>query len=74
MAWHDRVDVHLKAAGFKRPLIEIRSGDDFHRNSGLWNTLERVIDRQGNRYRELIIDPDTGQILRNCDERLSEHR
>ena len=67
------MDVHLKAAGFKRSLLEIRSGDDFHRNSGRWNTLERVIDRQGKRYRELIIDPDTGQILRNCDECLSAH-
>jgi phage FluMu protein Com len=37
-----------------RPFIEQKVGDDFHRKSGRWMMLERVIDRATNWYREVV--------------------
>lgn len=58
----------------KKPRVEHVSGDDFHRATGKWNKLERLIDGRNNRYREVIRDPETGAVLRFVDEPLTEHR
>lgn len=34
----------------------------------------RLIDKDANRYFEKVTDPDTGQVLHECNEPLSEHR
>lgn len=34
----------------------------------------RVVDRQNNRYQEKIIDVKTGRIIRDIDEKLSDHK
>ena len=57
-----------------RPFIEQKVGDDLHRKSGRWMRLERVIDRAKNRYREVVTDRETGKIVHQCDELLSDHR
>jgi len=36
-------------------------------------SIERIIDRDRNRYKEIIKDKD-GKIIINKDEKLSEHR
>lgn len=74
MEWHDSVDVKLKGIDFKKSVFEGRSGGDLHRKTGRWSKIERAIDRQHDRYREQIIDADTGQVLHSCDEPLSSHR
>lgn len=33
----------------------------------------RLIDKENDRYRERVVDPLTGDVLRDVDERLSEH-
>ncbi len=35
---------------------------------------ERVLDRDGDRYTEKVTMRDSGEIIHNTDERLSEHR
>ena len=57
-----------------RPFIEQKVGDDLHRKSGRWMMLERVIDRAKNWYREVVTDRETGKIVHQCDEPLSDHR
>ena len=57
----------------RRPFLEFIMGDDQFRRTGQWNTLERVIDRRRDYYREIIRDP-AGNIIHYCEERLSEHR
>lgn len=57
-----------------RPFYETKSGADFHRTSGLWMQRDLVIDRDNDRYFERIIDPETGEVLRICEEPLSQHR
>ena len=34
---------------------------------------EWIFDRKNDRYKELVINIDTGEIVRNVDESLSEH-
>jgi hypothetical protein len=54
--------------------IEQRSGDDLQRSTGKWLKLLRIIDHKNDHYLEELKDPETGEILRRCDEPLSEHR
>lgn len=57
-----------------KPYIESISGDDLHRESGKWMKLERTIDRENDKYNEIVTDPSTGEIVHECEEPLSEHR
>ena len=35
---------------------------------------ERLIDRAKDHYKEVVTDPDTGSVVHQCDEPLSQHR
>jgi hypothetical protein len=35
---------------------------------------ERIFDRKNNRYRELVVNSDTGEVVRDVEQPLSEHR
>jgi hypothetical protein len=59
--------------GWKRPIFESKTGDEFHIASGEWRSLSRVIDREHDRYSEYITDA-AGNVVRDVDEPLSEHR
>jgi hypothetical protein len=54
--------------------VEFRTGDDFHRKTGQWNKVDRDIDRENDRYREVVVDGKTGKVIRAVDEPLSAHR
>lgn len=56
------------------PHLEQVVGDDLHRDSGRWMRLERIIDREEDRYVERITDPETGQAIKEVEEPLREHR
>jgi len=75
----DNIEIHEKLVGkakhngSKKPFHEVVSGDDFHRKSGKWNKKERVIDRDNDRYKEIINDKETGEEIHRCEEPLSKH-
>jgi hypothetical protein len=56
-----------------RPFVEKRQGDDLHRDTREWRTLNRAIDRDNDRYTETITSPTRG-VVRDVDEPLSQHR
>jgi hypothetical protein len=60
--------------GKRRIRIERLIGDDLHRESGRWYKKVRVIDRDNNRYLETITDPKTDEVIRHCEEPLSDHQ
>jgi len=60
--------------GAKKPNAEIKTGDDLHWKSGRWMKLVRRIDRDNNRYTEKVIDLQTGKIIHETDEPLTDHR
>lgn len=55
------------------PFLRHIEGDDFHRDTGLWNKLVRRIDRMTNRYYERLEDGRTGTVIREVDEPLTDH-
>jgi hypothetical protein len=71
---HESLGYKLIRTGQKRPLVEGFRGDDLHRNSGRWMRKIQIVDRENDRYFKQIVDPATGEILRQCEEPLSKHR
>jgi hypothetical protein len=49
-------------------------GDDFHRKSGRWMKLYRLFDRVKRWYHERVTDPETGEVVHECSEPLTNHR
>ena len=70
----DTIGMKAKKGGKGKPFIETTTGDDLHRKTGKWNYIERIVDRENNLYSEIITDPETGKIIHQCHERLSEHK
>jgi DNA-directed RNA polymerase subunit RPC12/RpoP len=57
-----------------RPGRELVQGHDYHRQSGVWNYLYRLIDRMKDWYHEKVTDLKTGKTIHECQEPLSKHR
>lgn len=70
----ERLGFKVKCGGKRRPAVEGVSGADLHRKSGRWMHLTRLIDRKKDRYEEVVTDPETGEVIHECRERLSDHR
>ena len=62
-----------KTGGRGKPFMELKQGDSFSTSRGKFMRLLQIVDRRNNRYRKLVIDPETGEKLRDVDEPLSEH-
>ncbi len=56
----------------RRPNYESDSGKKIGKNGKLVS-IERIIDRDSNHYKEVIKDKD-GNVIVNKDEKLSEHK
>ena len=59
--------------GGTKVLRDITDGEDYHRNTGKWNIMRRVIDRANNWYEETFRDPESGDIVHHTSEPLTEH-
>lgn len=76
----DRVEVHErlkgtsgKIPGKKKPAMEFQAGEEKSVALDKWVNKDRVIDRKNDVYHEKVVDPDSGTILHECTEPLSEH-
>ena len=49
-------------------------GHSFHRTTGRWHWLTRIIDRTRNWYLAHIVDAETGDLIRYKDEPLNLHK
>ena len=58
----------------KKPKKEFVVGDDLQKKTGEYVEKFRCIDRENDRYSEIITDPQTGEIIHKSDERLSDHK
>jgi DNA-directed RNA polymerase subunit RPC12/RpoP len=59
--------------GKVKPHRETFTGFDYHQDSKEWRQVSRVVDREADRYTERIVDA-AGNVVRDVDEPLSEHR
>jgi hypothetical protein len=60
--------------GGRKAVREVIEGDDYHRKSGKWSVMRRLIDRANNWYEEIFRDRETNQIVHHSAEPLTEHR
>ena len=57
----------------KRHQTEIIQGSEWSVSHQKMVHKERLIDKPNNKYTELVVDPDTGEIIHWCEEPLSHH-
>ena len=73
LTFHDQIKGKGKIKSIKKPIKEFKVGDDFHKKSKKWNHREMYIDRKNDEYEEIIKNKDTGEIIHECKEPLSQH-
>jgi hypothetical protein len=71
---HESVGLKVRHEGERRPFRLGKYGDSLHRLSGKWNRREMTVDRENDRYTERVIDGETGEVIHDVDEPLSDHR
>lgn len=62
-----------RAQGLGPWVVEDFEGADLWRRAQRWMHKVRRIDRETDRYLEIVTDPRTGEIVHHTDEPLSEH-
>jgi hypothetical protein len=67
-------DLNLSKTQAKRRGIDIKSGYGWWRAGGKFVYRYQEVNHKTDRYREFVIDRETGEVLRDCDEPLAEHR
>ena len=70
----EKLGIKARHPGEGKPHLIKTVGDDLQRSTGRWLHLERTVDRENDDYRETLTDPQTGEVLLDKRERLSEHR
>jgi hypothetical protein len=65
--------VKAKRLGKGKPFIEQQAKHELFRETSEYHDVDRVIDREHNRYIEIIKDSKTGEVIRQCCELLSYH-
>ena len=58
----------------KNPRVKFEVGASYSHKAKKWMHRERLVDRVHDRYREVVSDPETGQVVHRCEEPLSKHR
>ena len=58
----------------KNPRVEFKVGASYSRAKNKWMHREMYVDKRQDQYREVVSDPDTGEVIHQCDEPLSKHR
>jgi hypothetical protein len=69
----DGVAMKAKRPGEKRPPIETKSLPQHCRSRDKLVHRVQVIDRENDRYFERVTDYESGEVIHECEERLSEH-
>ncbi|WP_155803355.1 hypothetical protein [Bordetella sp. FB-8] len=71
--WLDVKATNTKMSGKRKMRRHLQTGSQW--STSLEKMVEKVrdIDRDADAYYERVVDPDTGEVLRHCEEPLSEH-
>ena len=71
--FHDQLRGIVKKEGTKKPVKEFELGDEKRISNNSWVDKTRIIDRENNEYVEVVKDKETGEIIHECKEALSDH-
>ena len=67
------LDLKAKGGGRGKPFMAVKEGDSLSISRGRWMRVLQIVDRRNNRYRKVVTDPETGEVLRDVDEPLTDH-
>src|SRR4051812_30044774 len=72
---HGREGTRLEARedGARKPWLERTDAPELHRDTQRWQNVHRAINRRDDTYDEVIVDEETGAVLREVHEPLSMH-
>jgi phage FluMu protein Com len=73
---HDCLHGRVKNSKFpsrNNPRLDFIPGDDIRKADGKWMAKERIIDKDNDQYKEVVIDPATGEVVHYNEEPLSKH-
>lgn len=71
---HDGIRSKARKSGSSKFYLDTRGGASYYRNGNQWHHLVRVVDRENDRYVEIIRLLSTGEIISRVEEPLSKHR
>lgn len=71
---HSDLGLKARTPGGTKPFLEQRTGASYWHTMGKWMRRVQFIDRRGNRYVKRVEDPETGEVVRDVDEPLTDHR
>jgi hypothetical protein len=54
--------------------VDFTTGTDYFRRGQRWHRVDRTIDYANDWYDETITDETTGEVIRDCHERLTDHQ
>ncbi len=63
---HDALRGKLKDPNLSsknNPRVDFFAGDDLRKSDEKWMQKKRVLDRDNDRYIEVVVDPETGEII-----------
>jgi hypothetical protein len=72
LVFRSELGIKAKRPGQPKPFHEQRVGATLHRDTQTWRQRQRLIDRDTDRYVEVITDAD-GREVHHCEESLSAH-
>lgn len=71
--WFDIKATNTKMSGKRKMRRHLQTGSQWSVSREKMVEKVRDIDRDADTYYERVVDPDTGEVLRHCEEPLSEH-
>lgn len=71
--FHEFAQVKGRRPGQRRPHFEVQAGEELYKKEARFVGKYRCIDRERNEYDEKVVDPDTGEVLHECHESLTDH-
>jgi hypothetical protein len=57
----------------ENPRVKFMTGDELRKIDGKWMKKQRHIDADRDEYFEKVVDPETGEIIHECQEPLHQH-
>lgn len=58
----------------EKPFRETTLGEELFNKTKEWRQIERIVNRQDDIYYEKITDLETGEVIKEVFEKLSEHQ
>ena len=70
---HEDLDLRARDATGGKPYLTVKSGDSLEQRTGKWRDRVQRVDQANHWYDKVVTDKETGEVLRDCHEPLSDH-